>query len=209
MLAGGVLALILAVCAALLLTTGSSTAQGGGSPAKPAEDSAAVGFARDMSVHHAQAVEMSFLVRERSDAKDVGTLAYDIINTQANQRGMMLGWLDMWGRSATTTKPPMAWLGMAPPSAADRKQGVLMDGMASRSELAELRGARPKAAEVLFLQLMIDHHKGGVHMAEGLLASEKVPTVERRLAKGMVAAQRSEIELMKDLLKKRGAKARG
>ncbi len=24
-------------------------------------------------------------------------LAYDIAQTQANQRGMMIGWLDLWG----------------------------------------------------------------------------------------------------------------
>lgn len=40
-------------------------------PAAPAESSADVGFARDMSVHHQQAVEMSFIVRDRTKDEDV------------------------------------------------------------------------------------------------------------------------------------------
>ncbi|NEE26328.1 DUF305 domain-containing protein, partial [Streptomyces sp. SID7982] len=57
-------------------------------PAVPAADSADAGFARDMAVHHQQAVEMSFLVRDSTGDEEIRTLAYDIANTQANQRGM-------------------------------------------------------------------------------------------------------------------------
>jgi uncharacterized protein (DUF305 family) len=64
-----------------------------------------------------------------------------------------------------------------------------------------------KRAEVFYLQLMTDHHKGGIHMAEGCVAKCSVG-VEKRLAQGMVDAQQSEIKLMADLLAKRGAKAR-
>ncbi|ALV33068.1 hypothetical protein AS200_14145 [Streptomyces sp. CdTB01] len=35
-----------------------------------------VGFARDMAVHHQQAVEMSFIIRDRTDDEDVRRLAY-------------------------------------------------------------------------------------------------------------------------------------
>lgn len=80
----------------------------------PAETSVDVGFARDMSIHHQQAVEMSFIVRDRTSDEDVRRLAYDIINTQANQRGMMLGWLEMWGRAKSSGRP--RWSGWATPS---------------------------------------------------------------------------------------------
>ncbi|MFD8631745.1 DUF305 domain-containing protein [Streptomyces sp. NPDC059656] len=50
-------------------------------------DSADSGLARDMSIHHAQAVEMSFIVRSRSSAADVGTLSYDIITPWQTSAG--------------------------------------------------------------------------------------------------------------------------
>jgi uncharacterized protein (DUF305 family) len=60
---------------------------------------------------------------------------------------------------------------------------------------------------VWYLQLMTDHHKGGVHMAAGCAARCTVE-VEKRLAQGMVDAQQSEIALMADMLKERGAAPR-
>jgi uncharacterized protein (DUF305 family) len=49
-----------------------------------------------MAVHHQQAVGLSFIVRDRTDDEDVRRLAYDVINTQANQHGMLVDWLDAW-----------------------------------------------------------------------------------------------------------------
>lgn len=190
---------------------------GGSSERTVADDSADAGFARDMSVHHQQAVEMSFLVRDRTDDEDVRRLAYDIANTQANQRGMMLGWLDLWGLPKTVAdREPMAWMrhgeGHGEHTAAtDEGEGDdrrLMPGMATKAEMDRLRTLDGKAAEVLFLQLMIDHHVGGVHMAQGCATSCEVPQ-QKRLAKGMVDGQESEIALMRDMLKERGAKPRG
>ena len=48
-----------------------------------------------------------------------------------------------------------------------RKDGALMPGMATDAELKKLGTLNGKQAEILYLQLMTDHHKGGVHMAEG------------------------------------------
>lgn len=66
---------------------------------------------RDMTVHHQQSVEMSFIVRDRTDDEDVRTLAHDVIDNQANQHGMLLGWLDGWGLSKTSTEAPMTRMG--------------------------------------------------------------------------------------------------
>ncbi|MGC9541100.1 DUF305 domain-containing protein [Streptomyces sp. UG1] len=192
--------------AAVLVAVGALTyavTEDGGSSDTPGGDSADAGFARDMAVHHQQAVEMSYIVRDRTDDKEVRLLAYDIAQTQANQRGMMLGWLDLWGLPKVSSKPPMAWMGMGDmPSAGE---GSLMPGMATNAEMEKLQGLNGKQAEILFLQLMTAHHKGGIHMAEGCVDKCSVE-VEKRLAQGMVDAQQSEIDLMADLLKKRGAK---
>ncbi|MCW7943715.1 hypothetical protein AAW14_17130 [Streptomyces hygroscopicus] len=195
--------------ASLLVAAGAITyavAEDGGSAVEtPAADSADAGFARDMAVHHQQAVEMSYIVRDRTTDVEVRRLAYDIAQTQANQRGMLLGWLDLWGLPKVSADPPMTWMGMG--DMASGKDGALMPGMATNTELKNLNTLSGKQAEILYLQLMTDHHKGGIHMAEGCVAKCTVP-VEKKLAQGMVDAQQSEIELMATMLEERGAKPR-
>ncbi|WP_033284278.1 DUF305 domain-containing protein [Streptomyces sp. NRRL F-525] len=204
-------ALIAGAAATALVAAGAITyavaEDGGGSSNSPTPtaDSADAGFARDMAVHHQQAVEMSYIVRDRTKNVEVRRLAYDIAQTQANQRGMLLGWLDLWNLPKVSADPPMTWMGMG--DMASGKDGALMPGMATNTELKKLNSLSGKPAEVLFLQLMTDHHKGGIHMAEGCVEKCRVG-VEKRLAQGMVDAQQSEIQLMADMLKERGAKAR-
>ncbi|MFE7898509.1 DUF305 domain-containing protein [Streptomyces sp. NPDC057424] len=200
--------LIAGAAAAALVATGAITyavAGDDGSGRTPSAESADAGFARDMAVHHQQAVEMSYIVRDRTEDEAVRRLAYDIAQTQANQRGMMLGWLDLWGLPKVSSEPPMTWMDMG--GMASGEDGALMPGMATNSEMKKLGELSGKQAEVYFLQLMTDHHKGGVHMAEGC-ADKCAVGVEKRLAQGMVDAQQSEIGLMKDMLKERGAAPR-
>ncbi|MFE3139787.1 DUF305 domain-containing protein [Streptomyces scopuliridis] len=217
-----VLALVFAGTAAV-----ASAGRDGGSaaPHTPTADSADAGFARDMAVHHQQAVEMSFIVRDSTDDEEVRRLAYDIANTQANQRGMLLGWLDMWGLPKVESgREPMAWMSMDKnmdhgdsgmdmgsmdhgDAGHQAHDGSLMPGMATKTELDQLGKARGKAAEILYLQLMTDHHQGGVTMAQGCVEL-CAPGTEKDLAEGMVTAQQSEMKLMADLLRARGAKPR-
>ncbi|MFJ3706045.1 MULTISPECIES: DUF305 domain-containing protein [unclassified Streptomyces] len=194
---------VVAVGLVLLMVVRPSAASpsGSGAPgAVPAEGSADVGFARDMSVHHQQAVEMAFIVRDRTDDEDVRRLAYDIINTQANQRGMMLGWLESWDRPKTSERPPMEWMGH-PVTPSD---GSLMPGMATDTQLDRLRAADGKDAEVLFLRLMTVHHRAGADMAQAAAGAAGTDGI-RGLAAGMARAQESEISLMADMLEARGA----
>lgn len=219
-----------AVLLALLFAAAATVAAASGdrdtADRTPALHSADAGFARDMAVHHQQAVEMSFVVRDRTQDEAVRSLAYDIANTQANQRGMLLGWLDLWGLPKVVAgEPPMAWMAPAEGSGGhDRhggnsgssghgghgaaKPGALMSGMATKEEIALLGASSGRDAEVLYLQLMTDHHVGGVAMAQGC-AEQCVTPAERDLARGMVAAQQSELTLMADMLKQRGAAPRG
>ncbi|WP_443065429.1 DUF305 domain-containing protein [Streptomyces sp. NBC_00536] len=207
----------------------ADAADGAGRP--PGVSSPDAGFARDMAVHHQQAVEMSFIVRDRTQDEAVRSLAYDIANTQANQRGMLLGWLDLWGLpKVTPADPPMSWMGGSTDSAdsmagmdmpstdghspdthamggAVTKPGALMPGMATKEELAQLGTLQGRDAEVLYLQLMTDHHKGGVAMALGCAKLCRTPA-EQKLAQGMAEAQQSELALMADMLHKRGAAPR-
>ncbi|AUG76525.1 hypothetical protein CFP65_1639 [Kitasatospora sp. MMS16-BH015] len=183
-----------------LVASGSSAS--GSSVSVPANDSPEAGFARDMATHHQQAIDMSFIVRDRTTNEEVRNLAFDIINTQANQRGMMMGWLDQWGLPQSNGVTPMAWMKMEPYQAHD---GSLMPGMATNADLAKLRTLSGKDAEIFYLQLMIRHHTGGVEMAQGYVDLSSNP-VEKRLAESMVNGQRSEIDLITQMLAERGAK---
>ncbi|MCX5378658.1 DUF305 domain-containing protein [Streptomyces sp. NBC_00091] len=212
-----VLAVLFAVGATVATANGPDGGRGGSAAAAPALHSPDAGFARDMAVHHQQAVEMSFIVRDRTQDEAVRALAYDIANTQANQRGMLLGWLDLWGLpKVVADEPPMSWMASAQGHGgsaghgghAAAKPGALMPGMATKEELGKLGAAGGRDAEVLYLQLMTDHHKGGVAMAEGCARQCGTPA-EKALAQGMVEAQQSELTLMADMLRGRGAAPRG
>ncbi|WP_037623913.1 DUF305 domain-containing protein [Streptomyces aureus] len=204
--AAGAAAAALVAAGAITYAVADGDGSGSGSGTRtPAADSADAGFARDMAVHHQQAVEMSYIVRDRTKDTEVRRLAYDIAQTQANQRGMLLGWLDLWELPKVSADAPMTWMGMG--DMASGKDGALMPGMATNAEMKRLGALNGKQAEVFYLQLMTDHHKGGIHMAEGCVAKCTVG-VEKRLAQGMVDAQQSEITMMADMLKARGAKPR-
>lgn len=119
-------AVLLAVLFAVGATVATANGGAGGSAAPsasaPALYSPDAGFARDMAVHHQQAVEMSFIVRDRTQDEPVRSLAYDIANTQANQRGMLLGWLDLWGLpKVLADEPPMSWMSASEGAASTRR----------------------------------------------------------------------------------------
>ncbi|MEU1286709.1 DUF305 domain-containing protein [Kitasatospora sp. NPDC005856] len=194
-------AVALALGVPALVASGTS-ASGSSTLSVPADDSPEAGFARDMATHHQQAVDLSFVVRDRTADGPTRTLAFDIINTQANQRGMMMGWLDQWGLSQHSTATPMAWMKMGHDYQAH--DGSLMPGMATNTQIAKLRTLSGRDAEVYYLQLMIEHHKGGVEMAQGYVDKAR-NEAEERLAQSMVVAQTSELQLMTDMLKERGA----
>ena len=162
-------------------------------PSSPGDSSPEAGFARDMSSHHAQAVEMSQLIRENTTDEDILVLAEDITLSQQAQIGQMSGWLDVWGLPAAGAEAPMAWMGMG---------GMSMVGMATPDELGTLREATGVEAERLFLQLMTAHHRGGVDMAEAVLERTDNAVVEG-LATAMATSQSSEIAYMQRLLEQR------
>ncbi|POM23234.1 hypothetical protein BTM25_43870 [Actinomadura rubteroloni] len=166
-------------------------------------DGPEAGFARDMSTHHAQAVRMALTVRDRTRDTAVRTLAYDIATTQSQQIGMMTAWLDRWGAPKTDPRGPMRW--MSHEGHAGRAAGAqAMPGMATPAQLAALERASGRDAEVLFLRLMIVHHRAGVEMARAVLVRTGDEQVQR-LARTMVRGQQAEIALMTDMLRQRGA----
>ncbi|MBU1588552.1 MAG: DUF305 domain-containing protein [Actinobacteria bacterium] len=174
----------------------------------PTDTSAEAGFARDMQVHHAQAVEMSLTVRDLTTDPEVRLLAYDIATSQSQQSGQMFGWLNLWGLSQTASQPAMTWMTLPALDGGGHEMEMgtdtdappaTMPGYATPEQLAQLRAATGVEAEKIFLTLMIAHHKGGVEMAEAVIARSTNPVVVA-LATSMAQAQTSEIGVMEDML---------
>ena len=197
----------LAVFAAGLVVVALSVGAGlliGSRVGTPRDDSAEAGFARDMATHHAQAAEMSFVARDKSSDHELRTLASDIIATQSTQRGIFMGWLQQWGLSQASARPRMAWMPGHTHLAPVTDGAVLMHGMASAGELRRLSDANGVDAEILFLQLMIRHHEGGIVMARAVMAlSDRRELLQ--LAKSIDDGQRAEIAEMINMLAARDA----
>src|SRR5690606_9497971 len=111
-------------------------------------------------------------------------LGYDIAVTQQSQIGMMESWLDTWGAPRNSTDPPMSWV----PDSERMLNGNLMPGMATREEVNELFEATGEQVDILFLQYMLRHHLGGIHMVDEVLERNPIETV-RKLAEAMKAGQ--------------------
>lgn len=205
-----VTAVFVVVIAVLALLTAGAVGMAVAGPSAPGDDSVDAGFARDMQEHHTQAVQMSFLVRDRTEDPTVRTIAYDIATSQQQQAGQMYGWLVQWQLPQTRSEPRMAWMSavdgmgsMGQPSDQPVESSPMMPGMASAADLRRLQDARGSAAEILYLRLMVAHHRGGVAMAS--VAAERAERPEvRQLARVIVAAQTAEIEQLQSMLADRG-----
>ena len=191
----------------------------------PSQNSPDVGFARDMYTHHGQAVSMSMMMRN-TVAEPFNSLIEDIVTGQAEQQGVMLGWLqDHNVLAADDSWEPMAWMagtsgmadmsahGMTPvlppaslpsPSPTSIVGWGVMPGMATDAELTRLAELKGKEREVLYLRLMLRHHRAGADMARTYLRLGGDPQL-RELAQSVVTGQEREISIMTDLLAQRGA----
>jgi uncharacterized protein (DUF305 family) len=145
-----------------------------------AEDSVDVGFMRDMIAHHEQAIQLGLLGVANTQDPGVNHFAQEAIVAQQWEVGYMTALLEDWGYdTGVLDRDAMAWMGMPTPLAE-------MPGMATPEQLAALRDASGAEADALFLQLMTDHHVGGVHMAEAAAATandERVVALAERMAR--------------------------
>lgn len=179
----------------------------------PGSTSAEAGFSRDMQTHHLQAVDMSMIIRDRTDDEAVRLLAYDIATAQSQQAGQMYGWLSVWGVPQAAPEPSMTWMTRPTLEGASHEHGGAdgesshvpgepMPGIATPGQMEELKSLSGVAAENLYLKLMIAHHLGGIEMAEAILDRSTNRAVTN-LARGMITVQQGEIGYMNDLLEER------
>jgi uncharacterized protein (DUF305 family) len=117
-----------------------------------------VKFMQGMISHHAQALEMTALLRKQSESADMAKLGLRIELSQADEIDMMQTWLRARGEEATDVH-------------AHHMHGAsLMPGMLTPEEMSRLGEAKGVPFDRLFLELMIKHHDGALIMVEDLLS---------------------------------------
>jgi len=152
-----------------------------------------VDFMEGMIGHHAQAIAMAALVPGRTTNPTMQLLARRIDISQRDEIRLMQSWL----RDRDQTVPDS--------TGQDHVNGhheMLMPGMLTADQMAQLAAAKDTTFDRLFLQFMIQHHQGALTMVKTLFQSPGAAqaTDTFRYVSGVDSDQRAEIERMQNML---------
>ncbi|MFJ5997306.1 DUF305 domain-containing protein [Streptomyces sp. NPDC092370] len=166
----------------------SPTQSTGENPAPGAFNDADVMFAQMMIPHHEQALEMSKLADGRASDAEIKTLAAEIEKAQDPEIQTMKSWLKVWGKpeSAGESMPGM-------------DHGSGKSGMMSDEDMKKLDAAKGTEFDRMFAEMMIEHHKGAIIMAEDERKKGRNATA-KKLAGDVVSAQSAEVEKFEKIL---------
>ena len=160
----------------------------GDSAATPDQNKVDVGFLQDMRYHHDQAVQMAYYYRTSvtDPLPRLNMIAEEILLSQQLENGRMVQLLRSFNAiEANDTGTAMTWIGHAMPINE-------MDGLASQAELDSLAAATGDEASKIFATLMINHHKGGIAMANYAIEHASNKDVIN-MAKSMIKGQQAEV----------------
>ena len=157
-----------------------------------------VRFMQGMIKHHAQAVVMSRLAPTHGASEQVQTLAARIINAQQDEIASMQRWL----RQRDQPVPEIEMDGLALTANGQSIHGMDMAGVLTEAQIQKLDAAQGRAFDRLFLEYMIEHHRGAVTMVDRLVSQGGAAQDEAafQLASDINAAQQTEIARMKRML---------
>src|SRR5947208_2451985 len=160
-----------------------------------------VDFMAGMIPHHAQAVIMAGWAPTHGARPDVAVLCERIVVGQRDEIAMMQNWLRDRGLEvpdASSTRHKMKVNGM--------EHEMLMPGMLTDEEMAELDRARGPDFDRLFLIGMIKHHQGAIDMVDVLFKAYGAAQDETvfKFASDVYADQGIEIERMNKMLEDGG-----
>ena len=156
-----------------------------------------VNFMSGMIPHHAQAVLIAGWAKSHGARADIQVLCDRMVIAQRDE----IQWMRTWLRDraqivpdANATHHRMKMNGV--------EHDMLMPGMLSPEQLAELDKARGTDWDRLFLTFMIGHHEGAIKMVDELFASYGALQDDDvyKLASDMFADQTTEIDRMHKML---------
>jgi uncharacterized protein (DUF305 family) len=166
-----------------------------------------VTFMQGMIHHHAQALEMTALISDRTETPAIRQMGLRMEISQKDEIGLMERWL----RDRDLDVPE--WRHMVP----GMERGAAMDhaamdhgsmghdmmpGMLTPDQMAQLEGAEGRDFDRLFLELMIQHHEGALTMVRDLYNSPGAAqeSIVYHFASEVDADQGIEIRRMRQLL---------
>lgn len=158
-----------------------------------------VEFTQAMIVHHEQAIQMAALAEDRAENEEVRSLATRIGEAQQPEIDRMKEWLEAWGEDDADADAGMGH------DDTDMGSGDSM-GMMSGEDMAQMEAASGAEFDRMFLEMMIEHHRGAIAMAQEVQADGSHPDV-LALADDVVADQEAEVEEMEQLLADLGGAA--
>jgi uncharacterized protein (DUF305 family) len=197
----------------LALPALTSAAEQGPAPAsdpKPRPDlvrqpysAADVEFVSGMIPHHAQAVLIAGWAASHGARADLRVLCERMVVAQRDEIDWMRNWLRDRGEvvpDANATHHRMKMNGV--------DHDMLMPGMLTPEQLAELDKARGADWDRLFVAGMIRHHRGALQMVDDLFESHGALQDDDlfKFASDLYADQTTEIEFMDKLLSGAGVK---
>jgi uncharacterized protein (DUF305 family) len=212
---------LLSLCSAVVLCQQTNTAQDGvtivqpgapghsnktltpetatAPPRKPSD--ADVKFMQGMIMHHSQAVEMTELLRTRSQDAAVQALGKRISISQTDEMRYMKQWLTERGEpisehGSMDMSGDMAGMDMGPM--------LMMPGMLTPEQMKALAAATGPAFDHLFLTGMIQHHTGALTMVKDLFNSQGAGQDPQLFdfASDVDNTQQAEIDIMRHMLLK-------
>lgn len=149
-----------------------------------------VKFMQGMIGHHAQAVEMVALIKDRTANPVMNNLGLRIQVSQDDEMNMMRTWLRERGQAI-------------PGPHSHHEPGGFMPGMLTAEEMTQLAAAKGVEFDRLFLIGMIKHHGGAITMVEELFKSPGAGQENGifAFASDVDADQRMEIDRMGQMLR--------
>ena len=187
-----------AVTLAVLVLSSSAVAQhapSGATDRNPPYTAADVQFMRGMIVHHEQAVLIAGWAPSHGAGASLRVLCERIVVAQQDEIATMQAWLRERHEDVSSAEPHDHTLpGMS--------HSMLMPGMLTPAQLAQLDSARGPEFDRLFLTFMIQHHRGAITMVQQLL---RVPGAAQdgrvfRFAADVNVDQATEIDRMSQML---------
>jgi uncharacterized protein (DUF305 family) len=153
-------------------------------------------FMSGMIGHHAQALMMAGWAESHGASPAVRTLSARIINAQTDEIHLMQTWLRDNQLPVPPVEPGMRMVMNG------QEHLMLMPGMLTEAQMAQLDSSRGAAFDRAFLTLMIQHHRGAMAMVEDLFthAGAGQNDVVFKFASDVNVDQNTEVERMRRML---------
>ena len=131
--------------------------------------------------HQQQAQELASLVQGRTSRPELRRLALSIRTAQSSDVDRMTAWLRARDPAAgdyvvhSDTQPADRWF----------------PGMMARSQLRTLAATSGQRFDFLFVDMLVEHYKGGIVMADGVLADGRDAEVALLASRTVTYSQRA------------------